>query len=237
MKLRCIIVDDEPLARKVMEEYVNDISFLQHCSSLENALVASGYMATHAVDLIILDIRMPKLSGLDFLKNLTNPPLAIFVTAYPDHALESYELDVIDYLVKPVSFERFQRAAHKALKIFSWRQKLSASQKQDYFFLKCDHKFEKITYGDILYVEAMQNYCIIHLPGRKLISYITLTSMREKLPVDGFLKVHKSYIVSLERITAIDGNDLVISTTSIPVGRSFKDEVMEKLLNKSALKR
>jgi DNA-binding LytR/AlgR family response regulator len=237
MKLRCIILDDEPLARQGMEEYVKEVPFLHHQASFESAVTAASFLADHPVDLILLDIRMPKLTGIEFLRGLKEPPLIIFVTAYPEYALESYELDVVDYLVKPVSLSRFQKAVQKALEVFSWRQPGKPYEHADHFFLKCDHKFEKIQYRDIMFIEAMQNYCIVHMPGKKLISYITLAAMLDKLPFAQFLKVHKSYIVSLEKITAIDGNDIMIQSNAIPIGRSFKDEVMQKVIGKNLLKR
>jgi DNA-binding LytR/AlgR family response regulator len=237
MKLNCLIVDDEPLARKGMEEYVKEAPFLELVGASENALKASAVLKDVPVDLMLLDIQMPKLSGIDFLKTLKNPPLIIFTTAYPQYALESYELDVIDYLVKPIPFERFLKAAQKAFDYYTLKQKKETSASATFFFIKCDHKYEKINYADVLYVEAMQNYCILHVPGRKLISYITLSGLQEQLPPNQFLKVHKSFIVAVQQITAIEDGQLVIGNVRIPISRNLREEVMNRIMGGNLFKR
>jgi DNA-binding LytR/AlgR family response regulator len=234
MKLRCIIIDDEPFARNGLQEYIADITYLQQVGSFESALTAGEYLIKNPVDLMLLDIHMPRLSGIDFLKSLVTPPLVIFTTAYADYALESYELNVIDYLVKPISFERFKSASQKAFDYFSLKQRNTASE---YFFIKCNHNLVKVFFNEVLYVEAMQNYCIIHTPARKLISYITLTAMIEKLPAEHFMKIHKSYIVALSKITRLDGDSVVMGTASIPISRSLKKEVAARILGDNLLKR
>lgn len=235
MKLKCLIVDDEPMARKGLEEYVNDITFLEHVGSSENADKATEFLQQNPVDLMLLDINMPNVTGIELLKSLENPPLVIFTTAHPDYALESYSLDVLDYLVKPILFDRFQKAVQKAYDY----QVLRASRmpSPDFFFIKCDHVFEKVHFNDVLYVEAMQNYCILHTHARKLIAYITLSGLEEKFPIAKFMKVHKSFIVSLDKITALDGNDLFIGKAQIPVSRSLKDEVMSRVMGDNLFKR
>lgn len=237
MKLNCLIVDDEPLARKGMEEYVKEVEFLQLAGSCENAMKASTYLNEGRVDLILLDIQMPKLSGIDFLKTIKNPPLVIFTTAFSEYALESYTLDVIDYLVKPIPFERFLKATQKAFDFYLLKQKAGSETAQNFFFIKCDHKYEKVNYIDVLYVEAMQNYCIIHTADRKLITYITMTGLEEQLPRDRFLKVHKSFIVSVEKVKSLDGNEIVIGSARIPISRSIKDEVVNKIMGNNLFKR
>ena len=235
MKLLSLIVADEPMARKGLEEYVKDIPFLEHAGSCESALKATDFLQQQPVDLMLLDINMPHITGVEFLKALENPPLVIFTTAHPEYALESYSLDVLDYLVKPVMFDRFQKAAQKAYDYQLLRA--SSMPSPDFFFIKCDHVFEKVLFNDVLYVEAMQNYCILHTPARKLIAYITLSGLEEKLPKSNFMKVHKSFIVSLDKITALDGNDLFIGKTQIPVSRNFKDEVMKRVMGDNLFKR
>lgn len=235
MKLKTLIVDDEPMARKGLEEYVKDISFLEHVGSCENALKATEFLQNHAVDLMLLDINMPHVTGIEFLKSLENPPLVIFTTAHPDYALESYSLDVLDYMVKPIMFDRFQKAVQKAHDY--QLLKVSAIPSPDFFFIKCDHVFEKVQFNDVLYIESMQNYCILHTPARKLIAYITLTGLEEKLPSNKFLKVHKSYVINLEKITALDGNDLFIGKAQIPVSRNLKDDVMKRVMGDNLFKR
>ena len=198
---------------------------------------ASARLSEGNIDLMLLDIQMPKLSGIEFLKTLKNPPLVIFTTAFSQYALESYSLDVIDYLVKPIPFDRFLKAAQKAFDFHSLRLKAGADPKDDFFFIKCDHKFEKVNYSEVLYAESMQNYCIIHTADRKLITYITLTGLEEQLPSNRFLKVHKSFIVSLEKIKALDGHDILIGNARVPISRSIKDEVTAKIMGNHLFKR
>lgn len=234
MNLLCMVVDDEPIARKGLEEYIAEIPYLKHVGSFENAPDAAHFLSTHSVDLMLLDIRMPRLSGIDFLKSIKEPPLVIFTTAFPQYALESYELSVLDYLVKPISVERFKKATQKALDYFSLKHPQTLP---DYFFIKCNQQLEKILFNEVLFVEAMQNYCIIHTASRKLICYVTLTAMVEKLPNDRFMKVHKSFIVGLDKVTGIDGNSLKIGSSVVPVSRSLRQEVTGKITGGSLLKR
>lgn len=234
MNLRCIIVDDEPLARKGMEEYLADVSYLTHVGSFESAPQAADFLANEPVDLMLLDIRMRRVSGIDFLKVLKNPPLVILTTAFPQYALESYEFNVLDYLVKPISFDRFQKATQKAFDYYSLKHPHDVP---DFFFIKSNHKLEKIFFQEVLYVEAMQNYCIIHTPAHKHIGYITLTAMQEKLPADQFMKVHKSFIVALNKVTGIAGNSLTVEKVSIPISRSLRQQVSERILGRNLFKR
>ena len=239
MKLNCLIVDDEPLARKGLQEYVDEIEFLHRIASCENALKASHYLNEGKVDLIYLDIHMPKLSGIDFIKTLRNPPLTIFTTAYTDYAIESYALNVIDYLVKPITFERFLKASQKALEYAQLRSRaegISAGQ-MDYFFVRCDSKFEKLYYNDVSYIESLQNYAVIHVPGRKLITYITLTSLEQQLPKDRFIKVHKSFIVSVPHIQAIEGNEILMDNVRIPISRNLREEVIHQIMGNRLFRR
>ena len=239
MKLNCLIIDDEPIARKGLQEYMDEIDFLNRVGSCENALKASRYLNEQKVDLIFLDIQMPKLSGIDFLKTLKNPPMAIFTTAYADYAIEGYSLDVIDYLVKPITFERFLKASQKALEVSQLRARAQASMpgEMDYFFVRCDSKFEKVFFRDVSYIEALQNYAVIHVQGRKLITYITLTSLENQLPKDRFIKVHKSYIVSVAHIHAIEGNEILIGEARVPISRGLRDEVIRQIMGNRLFKR
>jgi DNA-binding LytR/AlgR family response regulator len=239
LKLTCLIIDDEPLARKGLEEYVQAIGFLHLAGVCENAMKASTYLLQQPVDLLFLDIHLPKISGIEFLKALKNPPMAIFTTAYSEHAVEGYSLDVMDYLVKPITFDRFMKAAQKALDFYQLRRRAERQPLTDaaYFFVKCDSKFEKVFFDDVKYIEAMQNYSVIHIHGRKLITYITLTSLEKQLPGHAFLKVHKSYLISIAKIKAIEGNEILIGEARIPISRSLKDEVMNMILGNNLFKR
>lgn len=233
MILRCLIVDDEPLARKGLKEYIADIPFLELAAECDSPVKAAATLQTQPIDLIFLDIQMPRMTGIEFLRSLSQPPLVIFTTAHADYAVESFELNVLDYLLKPVSFERFMKAVMKARAYVDARQKKDA----EYFFIKCDNKLERINYQDVLFVEALQNYVAIHTPTRKFTTYLTFKGVEEYLPSERFVKVHKSFIVAIDKIDSIDGNELVIGQHHIPVSRNLKDEVMEKILNKRYLKR
>jgi len=236
MKIKCIIIDDEPLAQKGISEYVNDIDFLELYGVFENALKAVDTIHQKKIDLLFLDIQMPRISGLEFLKTLQDPPLVILTTAYPQYALESYELDVLDYLVKPISFPRFLKAVTKAKEHMEARR-IHIPESNDHIFIKADNRIVKILFGDILYVEALQNYICIHTPGKKFISYLTFKSIEESLPKELFLKVHKSYIVQLAKVEAIEGNQLQVSRFLIPISRNNKEEVLQKLIAGKFLKR
>ena len=239
MKLNCLIIDDEPVARKGLEEYVQEIDFLHCVASCENALKAASYLNQEKIDLIYLDIHMPKLSGIEFLKTLKNPPLTIFTTAYSDYALEGYTLDVIDYLVKPISFDRFLKASQKALEFsqLKARAENNTTPQVDYFFVKCDRKFEKVFFRDVIYIEGLQNYAVIHVGERKLVTYITLTSLENQLPKEQFLKVHKSFIISVPHVQAIEKDEIIINNIRIPISRSLHDDVVRQILGNRLFKR
>lgn len=237
MKLKCLIVDDEPIARRGLEEYVSEISFLELAHSCESAQKAADFLKTETIDLILLDIQMPKVSGIEFLRALEKPPLVVFTTAYSEYALEGYLLDVIDYLLKPISFDRFLKAVQKAHDYYLLKEQAKENSPSDYFFIKVNHLFEKVNYHEVLYLEAMQNYCIVHTATRKLIIYHTLSGLEKQLPATQFLKVHKSFIVAIEKISALDGNELKIGPTTIPISRSLKDEVLKKVMGNKLFKR
>jgi DNA-binding LytR/AlgR family response regulator len=240
--INCIVIDDEPPARKGLKEYIADIDFLNLTGEYDNALKAAEQIGRGEVQLLFLDIQMPKINGLDFFKTLQHPPPVVFTTAYPQYALDGFELNALDYLVKPVSFDRFLKAAVRAKEFYEIRQvNLSeikqASSAPDYFFIKADNKLVKILFEDILFAEALQNYVVIHTKEKKHITYLTFKSVEEYLPADRFIKTHKSYIASTSKIESIEANDILIGRQHIPISRNLKDEVMEKLLKGKFLKR
>lgn len=239
MKINCIIIDDEPLARKGLTEYVSEIGFLELKGQGESAQAAIALLNQENIDLIFLDIQMPKLTGIEFLKTLPNPPMIIFTTAYSEYALQSYELNVIDYLVKPISFERFLKACNKAKDFYTLKQSGNKAlpKTEEYFFIRCEDRFEKIVYDELLYIEAMENYVIFHTKTEKLISYLTLKAVENYLPPDMFLKVHKSFIVSIPKIESIDADGIVIQGKSIPISRTLKEDVTNRIVNIRLLKR
>lgn len=240
MKMTCIIIDDEPLARKGLREYVGDVDFLNLVGEFDNPLRASEALMNGKVDLMFLDIQMPKITGMEFLKSLTNPPLVIFTTAYPQYAVDGFELNAADYLLKPFSFERFWKAVMKARTVFESGKTLPLQPiivEEEHFFVKTDNKLVKINYADILVIEALQNYIAVHTANKKYITYLTFKSIEESLPQNLFLKVHKSYLVALSKIESIEGNEILIGSHHIPISRNMKDEVLEKILKGKYLKR
>lgn len=240
MAINCIIIDDEPLARAGLKEYIADIDFLNLVGEFDNALAATEILDGGQIQLLFLDIQMPKITGIDFFKTLSNPPAVIFTTAYPQYALDGFEVNAVDYLVKPISFDRFYKAALKAREFIGQRhtdKNNIPETSSSYFFIKADNSLVKIMYADVLFVEALQNYVTIHTAAKKYISYLTFKSVEEYLPVDTFIKVHKSFIVAANRVDRIDGNEIRIGGQHIPISRTFKEEVMKKLLHGKFLKR
>jgi DNA-binding LytR/AlgR family response regulator len=239
MTINCIVIDDEPLARKGLVEYIDDIGYLHCTGEFESPMQASKHIGSTAVQLIYLDIQMPKISGIDFLKTLVHPPPVIFTTAFPQYALDGFDLNALDYLVKPISFERFLTAANKAKEYYELRQKNGTDNIDPaHLFVKVDGRLVKINFDDILFVEALQNYVAIHThTGKKHISYITLQTIAEFLPSSRFVKTHKSFIVALNKVESIDGNILQVGSHHVPISRSLKEAVLEKLLGTGFLRR
>lgn len=238
MRIKCVVIEDEPLARKGLREYIADVDFLQLIGDFDAPLKANELISTGEAQLLFLDIQMPKISGIDFFKTLQHPPPVIFTTAFPQYALEGFEVNALDYLVKPVSFERFLKAVLKAKEFYELRDKNKKEAiAADHFFIKADNKLVKIQFDEIIYVEAFQNYVLIHTIKKKYMTYLTFKSVEEYLPELQFLKVHKSYIVAVSKISSIDGNDILIGEQHIPISRNQKEEVMEKLLKNKFLKR
>ena len=240
--INCVIIDDEPLARKGLREYISDVDFLHLAGEYDNPLKATEMISGGEAQLLFLDIQMPKITGLDFMKTLQRPVPVIFTTAFPQYALDGFELNALDYLVKPISFDRFLKAALKAKEYYEVRQKNDAdktpvAEAGEYFFIKADNKLVKVSFNDILFIEALQNYVVVHTQEKKLITYLTFKSVEEYLPSLQFIKVHKSFIVSAGKIDSIDGNDIRIAQHHIPISRNLKDEVMDKLLKGKFLKR
>ena len=231
LQIRCVITDDEPLARKGLQGYVEKTDFLQLAGVCEDALQLNTFLKQQSVDLLFLDIEMPYLTGIDFLRNLANPPQVILTTAYDNYALQGFELNVLDYLLKPVSFERFFKAANKAHDYFSLRQEGG----QDYFFVKTDYRLEKVSFADILFAEAMENYVALYLTDRKIITHATLKSVQEYLPGTIFLQPHKSYLVNMQHINAIQGNVLHIGNFEVPISKYQKEDVLERIVNNKML--
>jgi DNA-binding LytR/AlgR family response regulator len=239
MMLNCVIIDDEPIARKLLEEYVAETDFLKLVGSAENPLKIAGLIQEHNVDLIFLDINMPKMTGLEFLRSAKNLPMVIMTTAYGQYALEGFELDVIDYLVKPFSLERFLKACHKAheFKLLKQRKLSPGAAGDEYFFVKSNGKIERVVFDELIYIEALTNYVTLHTTHGKLITYLTIKGIMEKLPPEKFIQVHKSFIVNTDKITTIDGNTIHLGNHQVIIGQSFRNEVLEKVLKNRFVKR
>jgi DNA-binding LytR/AlgR family response regulator len=239
MILNCVIIDDEPIARKLLQEYIEETDFLTLVGSAENPLKATGLINRPEVDLIFLDINMPKMSGIQFLKSSIHLPMVIMTTAYGQYALDGFELDVVDYLVKPFSLERFLKASQKALELKGLKEKRppTGNENPGYFFVKCEGKIEKIMYDELVYIEAMANYVTLYTLNDKLVVYLTIKGVLENLSQSKFLQIHKSYIVNINMIRTIEGNLLHLGKAKVPIGLSFYDEVMRNILKDKFLKR
>ena len=224
-KITCIITDDEPMARKGLQGYVEKIDFLQLTGLCEDALQLNTLLKQQPVDLLFLDIEMPYITGIDFLQQTPHPPKVIFTTAYEQYAIRGYELDVLDYLLKPVPFERFLKAANKAFDYFQ----PSPAAEQSYVFIKTDSRLEKIKFADILFAEAMENYVAIYTTEKKFITHSTLKGLQESLPAHSFVQPHKSYLVNMHAIGAVEGNILHIGKYQVPISKYQKEEVMERI--------
>lgn len=226
--INCLVVDDEPIARQGLLEHIVQIDFLHPVAECMDAVEAAVWLNKKQIDLIFLDIQMPKLTGIDFLRNLSVSPLVIFTTAYPEYAIEGYELDVLDYLLKPISFSRFLKAALKA-QDYLLKTKKASSNTEDYFFIKSNQKLEKIKMEDVLYVEGMSNYIVIHTRQKKHIAYLTFKGIEEKLPQELFIRTHKSFLVSINAIQTIDVNEVKLENCSIPISKTYRDEVINRI--------
>jgi DNA-binding LytR/AlgR family response regulator len=241
MKLKSVIIDDEPLARKGLKEYIADVEFLELTGEFDSPLKGMDLLSRGEVQLMFLDIQMPKITGLDFFKSLQQAPPVIFTTAYPQYALDGFELNALDYLVKPISFDRFLKAALKAKEYYELRQQnkqaIAGAAPQKDFFIKADNQFVRIAFDELSFIEALQNYVCIHTSAKKYISYLTMRSVEEYLPATQFIKTHKSFIVNAAKIDAIEGNEIRIGTHRIPISRNEKEEVMELLLKNKFLRR
>jgi len=240
--MTCIIVDDEPLARQGMEMNIAQVSSLQLLGSFSNALAASDFIRKENVELMFLDINMPELNGLDFLKSLLDAPLVIFTTAYPQYALDSYELDALDYLVKPIRIERFLKAVNKAenhLRLLRNESKNNHVERieDDFVFIKADRKFFKIQFKDILYIEGLKDYVIIYTADNKIITSMNVKTIAAQLPATIFARVSKSYIVNVRHITSFDNELVYIQNNEIPLGQSFKDDFLKQYIDGKIVKR
>lgn len=234
MKIKCVITDDEPVARKGIKGYVEKVDFLELVGVCEDAVALNNLLREQEVQLLFLDIEMPYINGLELLQSLPNPPKVIFTTAYEQYALKGFELEAIDYLLKPISFERFLKAVNRAHELF----KTSSQQPvTDHLFVKVNEKLVKVNWKDIIYIESLENYVSIHTAQNRYITHITLKAVIESITDPAFIQTHKSFVVNATKITSIEGNVIELGDFQVPISRSMKETVMEKIVNNRLLKR
>jgi len=223
--IRCLIVDDEPLAREILGQYVSQSDELQLVGACKNANEVVELLQKESVDVLFLDIQMPGISGMALMKSLENPPLVVFTTAYDQYAVEGYEVSAVDYLLKPISPDRFKKAVEKVKDMI--RYKKSSSNDLDYMFIRADYQDIKVMFDDILYVEGLKDYVKVVTKEKRIITLTNIKGMLEKLPQDRFIRVHKSYIVAKDKVQTIKGTILTIDDKEIPIGLTFKDNFMK----------
>jgi DNA-binding LytR/AlgR family response regulator len=232
VRIKCLIIDDEPLAAALIEAHVKQVPNLEVVAICINALEGFEILKKQSIDLIFLDIQMPLLTGIEFLKSLSNPPKVIFTTAYREYAIESYELEVVDYLLKPISFDRFFKAINKFFKTIETEKPstviLESKEISKYIYVNSNKKQHKISFSEILYVESIKDYIRIHLTDRSIITKDKISEFEHKLP-SSFLRTHRSYIVNTDKITAYTVHDVEIGEIEIPIGISYKKQLLEKL--------
>lgn len=235
--LRCLIIDDEPVAVRGIVNYVRKTGFLEVADTCASALQAATFLKTKEVDLMFLDINMPHLSGLDFLESLDHAPLTILTTAYSEYALEGYRLNVVDYLLKPVSFQRFFQAASKAQDLFNVRRPSIREPEADNsgLYVRQGDSFRKISLEDILYIEGMQNYLKLYLKEEVLVIHQTMVSLEDTLPKDRFFRIHRSYLVNLAHIDAISGGRMKVKGKELPVAATRKEEFLKQVVYKNLI--
>ena len=230
MKFKCIIVDDEPPATRILENYISKVSFLEQVGVFNDSLKALEFLNTQKVDVIFLDIQMPQLTGLQISRIISKDIKVIFTTAYPDFALEGFELNAIDYLLKPIAFERFYQAVSKLIEVPKTESE-TTNNSSDFIFVKTDgkNKFQKLFLEEILYVESLQNYVCIHTQKQQIITHSSLKNVIESLPEKDFIQIHKSFIIALKHIESTDSFSVFINAKELPIGATFKDAFFERI--------
>lgn len=235
-KMKCLIIDDEPLARFHMKELADQIDFLTVEGTCATALEADTVVREKEIDLLFLDINMPYLNGLEFLEQLENPPLCILTTAYSEYALEGYRLQVVDYLLKPIAFNRFYQAVNKAQQQFIISEKMKKNSFDDPFlYVRQSDTFVKVSWVDILYIESMQNYTKLHFKDKSLVIHQTMKAIEESLPTEHFFRIHKSFLINITHIDMISGGRLFINKTELPISRTRKEELLNQVVYKKLI--
>jgi DNA-binding LytR/AlgR family response regulator len=246
--LNVLIVDDEPLALDVLETYIAQMPELKLVRRCTNALEANEALKSQEIDLMFIDIQMPQLTGIDFVRTLSDPPMVVFTTAYPNYAIQGFDLNALDYLLKPISLERFMKAVNRAVEHHDAMHRdsgssnsgntLGAEDGADFFFVKADKKLVKVNFDDIIYIEGLKDYVIIRLQNTRVITLQTMKSLEDRLPSNKFRRIHRSFIVAMDKITAIDGSLVEVmekdKPKSLPIGKNYRDDLLE-LIEKNRL--
>ena len=235
--IKVVIVDDEPLASEGLASYVRELDTLQLVETCENPIELMTVLEQHSIDLIFLDIQMPKMSGLDFIKIKKNLPHIVITTAYPNYAVEGFNLNVTDYLLKPITFERFVQAVNKVVDLAKQGKTIETSHSENHFFIRSNGKYEKIYFSDIEYIQGLQNYVTIFTSREKYTTLLTLKQLETNLDAEGFVRVHKSFIVSLDKINSIENHEIRLTDKTIPVSKNYRDLLMEKVVKGKLWKR
>jgi DNA-binding LytR/AlgR family response regulator len=234
--IKTIIVDDEPLALDVLEALISNLPNLELVARCENAFEANAILQNEKIDLMFLDIQMPQINGIDFLKTLAHPPHVVFTTAYPEFAVEGFELNAVDYLLKPISMDRLLKSVNKVAEKVGIKQTESFEGGEGFFFVKADKKLVKINFSDIVYVEGLKDYVIIKTENTRVITLQTMKSLEEKLPITQFKRIHRSFIVNMEKIQALDGNVVEViekgQIKHLPIGKNYRDELLDMINNR-----
>lgn len=235
--MKCIIIDDEPIARRGIQRLVTNIDLLQFSGSFENASAASSFLKTNDIDLIFLDIQMPGLNGIEFAKQIPKNTLIIFTTAFAEYALDSYDVDAIDYLVKPINRVRFQKAVDKAISYHSMLIKTESDGDiphvdADFILIKSDRRFFKVGFDDILFIEGLKDYVIVQTESQRLITHMNLKTIHKLLPPERFLRANRSYIVNAVHIDSFSNNDVFIREYEIAIGNFYRDSFLNTLMGK-----
>lgn len=228
--VRCIIVEDEPFARKILREYIEDVRTLELTGEFETAVDAFDFLSRETVDLIFLDIQMPRMTGIEFLQSVRRDAPVILTTAYPNYALQGYDLDVLDYLLKPIGFDRFLKAVGKATEYLKTKTPVpQQTLEPDSFFVKCDRRIRQIRFDEVLYVEALANHVIIHTTHGKFITYLTFKGIEEKLPEKLFVKIHKSYLVAIKAINSVEDDEAIVGKIRLPISKTNKTDFLKRI--------
>jgi len=238
--MKCIIVDDEPLAREGIELNIEQIPFLEICGQFSNAFAANDFLVSNKVDLMFLDIEMPGITGLEFIRSLKFQPLVILTTAYPQYALEGFELDVVDYLVKPIRMERFVKAINRAKEIHDLQNSTTnqiESIEEDFIYIKSDRKYIRLFYKEILFIKGMKDYVIIHTQKKRVMTAMNVSTIHRQLPPSIFARVSKSYLININFIDSVETDLIYVSENPIPLGRTYKEDFIQKYIKTKLIDR